>query len=211
MLHTVGRRWIAPVEMCTETQYPCKVMISFHASLCKWMPSPGQSSWFLFVVSTAKMPQYVRGLVGNLTILLFISFGYRKPKVGREYMVNVFNGFINAWFDYWFLQISISYGYAGIWEWLNFFLVFCITIFPEQAQNKNKVGIKTTFLLMMKILKAKGPTQARFRLGRDERIFWKAVNNKRNYLNIWVVEETSKATQLRLTTSCVATWDTMVQ
>jgi len=95
-------------------------------------------------------------------------------------------------------------------DW-NFFLVFCITIFPEQAQNKNKVGIKTTFLLMMRILKAKGPTQARLRLGRDERIFWKAVNNKRNYLNIWVVEETSKLTQLRLTTSCVATWDTMVQ
>jgi len=32
-------------------------------------------------------------------------------------------------------------------------LVFCITIFPEQAQNKNEVEIKTTFLLMMKILK----------------------------------------------------------
>jgi len=25
------------------------------------------------------------------------------------------------------------------------FLVFCITIFPEKAQNENKVGIKTTF------------------------------------------------------------------
>jgi len=49
-------------------------------------------------------------------------------------------------------------------------LVFCITIFPEEAQNKDEVGIKTTFLLM-KILKAKGPTQARLRLGRDERIF----------------------------------------
>jgi len=51
------------------------------------------------------------------------------------------------------------------------FLVFCITIFPEEAQNKNKVGTKATFLLMMKILKAKGPTQARLHLGRDERIF----------------------------------------
>jgi len=51
------------------------------------------------------------------------------------------------------------------------FLVFCITIFPEKAQNKNKGGIETTFLLMMKILKAKGPTQVRFRLGRDEMIF----------------------------------------
>ena len=71
-----------------------------------------------------------------------------------------------------------------------FGVFFCITIFPEEAQNKNKVGIKTTFLLMMKILKAKGPTQARLRLGRDEGIFWKAVNNKRNYLNRWVVEGT---------------------
>jgi len=51
------------------------------------------------------------------------------------------------------------------------FLVFCIAIFPEQAQNKNKVGIKTTFLLMMKILKAKSPAQVRFRLGQNERIF----------------------------------------
>jgi len=58
-------------------------------------------------------------------------------------------------------------------------LVFCITIFPEQAQNKNEVGIKTTFLLMMKILKAKSPTQVRFRLGRDKRIFEKhEVTNK---------------------------------
>jgi len=30
------------------------------------------------------------------------------------------------------------------------FLVFCITIFLEKTQNKNKFGIKTTFLLMMK-------------------------------------------------------------
>jgi hypothetical protein len=50
---------------------------------------------FLFVASTAKMPQYVRDLVGNLFIPFF-SFGHRELKVGREYMVNVFNGFINA-------------------------------------------------------------------------------------------------------------------
>jgi len=53
-----------------------------------------------------------------------------------------------------------------------FFGFFCITIFPEEAQNKkNKVAIKATSILMMKILKARGPTQIRFRLGRDERIF----------------------------------------
>jgi hypothetical protein len=43
----------------------------------------------------AKMPQYVRDLIGSLFILFF-SFGHREFKVGREYMVNVFNGFINA-------------------------------------------------------------------------------------------------------------------
>jgi len=42
------------------------------------------------------LPEYVRDLGEGLFILLFISFGYRKLKVGREYMVNVFNGFINA-------------------------------------------------------------------------------------------------------------------
>jgi len=52
------------------------------------------------------------------------------------------------------------------------FLVFCITIFPEEIQNKNKVAIKATFILMMKILKARSPTQIRFRLGRDESIFF---------------------------------------
>jgi len=56
-----------------------------------------------------------------------------------------------------------------------FFLVFCITIFPEEAQNKNKVAIKATSILMMKILKARSPTQIRFRLGRDERIFLKSI------------------------------------
>jgi len=51
------------------------------------------------------------------------------------------------------------------------FFFFCITIFPEEAQNKNKVAIKATFILMMKILKARSPAQVRFRLGWDERIF----------------------------------------
>jgi len=41
------------------------------------------------------MPQYARDLGGGLFILLF-SFRYKELKVGREYTVNVFNGFINA-------------------------------------------------------------------------------------------------------------------
>jgi len=62
------------------------------------------------------------------------------------------------------------------------FLVFCITIFPEQAQNKNKVGIKTTFLLMMEKHEAKSPTQVHFRLRRDERIFLKHMKQQTNAL-----------------------------
>jgi len=42
------------------------------------------------------MPQYARDLVGNLFIRFFFGFGYKELKVGREYMVNVFNGFIDA-------------------------------------------------------------------------------------------------------------------
>jgi hypothetical protein len=41
------------------------------------------------------MPQYARDLVGSLFILFF-SIGDKELKVGREYMVNVFNGFIDA-------------------------------------------------------------------------------------------------------------------
>jgi hypothetical protein len=41
------------------------------------------------------MPQYVRDFIGSLFILFF-SFGQKELKVGREYMVNVFNGFITA-------------------------------------------------------------------------------------------------------------------
>jgi len=82
-------------------------------------------------------------------ILLFFILGHKEFKVEREYRVKVFNGFINAWFDYWLLQISIGYDYADTEIKEEFFWVFfCITIFPEEAQNENKVGIKTTFLLM---------------------------------------------------------------
>ncbi|RHN66160.1 hypothetical protein MtrunA17_Chr3g0087801 [Medicago truncatula] len=42
------------------------------------------------------MPQYARDLIGSLFTFLFFSFGYKELKVGREYMVIVFNGFINA-------------------------------------------------------------------------------------------------------------------
>jgi hypothetical protein len=35
MLYTEGRRGVAPVEMCIEARYPCTVMITSHASLCR--------------------------------------------------------------------------------------------------------------------------------------------------------------------------------
>jgi hypothetical protein len=41
------------------------------------------------------MPQYTRDLIRSI-FSLFFSFGYKELKVGREFMVNVFNGFINA-------------------------------------------------------------------------------------------------------------------
>jgi hypothetical protein len=33
---------------------------------------------------------------GVSSFSFFFSFGYKELKVGKEYMVNVFNGFINA-------------------------------------------------------------------------------------------------------------------
>jgi len=49
----------------------------------------------LFAALTAKMPQYVRDIFGSLFILFF-GFGYKELKVGRNYMVNVLKGFIDA-------------------------------------------------------------------------------------------------------------------
>jgi len=53
-----------------------------------------------------------------------------------------------------------------------FFGFFVLPFFQKKHRNKNKVAIKATFILMMKILKARSPTQIHFRLGRDERIFF---------------------------------------
>ncbi len=54
-----------------------------------------------------------------------------------------------------------------------FFLFFVLPFFQKKHKIKyNKVGIETTFLLMMKIRKAKSPKQVHFRLGWDERIFF---------------------------------------
>jgi len=53
----------------------------------------------------------------------------------------------------------------------NFWFVV-LPFFQKKHKIKNKVAIKATFILMMKILKARSPTQIRFRLGRDKRIFF---------------------------------------
>jgi len=58
-------------------------------------------------------------------------------------------------------------------------LVFCITIFPEKAQNKIRQSRdQDDFLLMIPIHKAKIPTQVHFRLRRDKRIFKKYKTRK---------------------------------
>jgi len=64
-------------------------------------------------------------------------------------------------------------------------LVFCITIFPEKAQNKIKQSRdQDDFLLMMPIHKAKSPTQVHFRLGRDKRIFEKYKTSKQTLFEL---------------------------
>jgi len=56
-------------------------------------------------------------------------------------------------------------------DWRRIFLVFCITIFPQKAQNKNKVGIKTTFLLMMENTWSKKP---------DTKALFEQMSSRRN-------------------------------
>ena len=122
---------VAPVEACTEVRYPCKAngsipCQSLNVIFCI-------TFWHVFAVSTAK-----NALVGNIShweafILLFFILGHKEFKVEREYRVKVFNGFINAWFDYWFWQVNKHYDYANMWKWLKKFLVFCITIFSRKS------------------------------------------------------------------------------
>ena len=64
------------------------------------------------------------------------------------------------------------------------FFVFCITIFPEKAQNKIRQSRdQDDFLLMIPIHKAKSPTQGHFRLGREKRIFKSIKQANKHYLN----------------------------
>jgi len=53
----------------------------------------------------------------------------------------------------------------------EFFWFFVLPFFQNKHKIKTKLGSKRPFLLMMKILKARSPTQVRFRLGQDKRIF----------------------------------------
>jgi len=127
-----GKEGVAPVELCTWS-----MMATTPASLCKWMPLSGLSSWyFCFRLRRLRCPSRREISSGTSSSSFFSSSGHRELKVGREYAFNMFNGFTNAWFDYWFWQVSISYDYADISEWSKKFLVFCITIFPEKHKIK---------------------------------------------------------------------------
>jgi len=89
------------------------------------------------------------------------------------------------WF--WCWQVSISYDYANIWEWLKgifyySFLVLCFTIFPEQAR-KNEVGIETTlFINDGKYLKKKALHKFTFVSGGTKGHFLKS-SKQLTYLN----------------------------
>jgi len=62
------------------------------------------------------------------------------------------------------------------------FNVLCITNFQEKAQNKNKVGIKTTFLLMMTVLKAKSLHKFTVVSGRTKGYFLKSEKQQTNII-----------------------------
>jgi len=140
MLYTEKRRGIAPVEMCTEAQYPRKVMISSHASLWEWMPSSGQSSFVCLQLWRLRCPSMWEILAGVSSFSSSAS-DTRNSKLEESTRLMCSTGLLMH-------DLIIDFDMYKLWlcryDWK--FLVFCITIFPEQAQNKNKVGIKTTFL-----------------------------------------------------------------
>jgi len=135
---------LAPVEVC-----PWSMMLASRASLCKWMPFSGHSSWY-FCFRLWRLGCSSRREISSGTSSSSSSsgFGHKEFKVGSEYTVNMFNGFINAWFDYWFWQVSISYDYAVLRMIKEkFFLVFLVLPFFQNKHKKNKVGIETTLFI----------------------------------------------------------------
>jgi len=125
---------------------------------------------------------------------IFLSFSLRckELKVGREHRVKVFNEFTNAWFC-WFWQVNKYYDYADIGKRkLYIFWFFVLPFFQKKHKIKQiKVGIKTTFLFMMKIRKEKALNKFTFVSGGTKGFFfWKTENNTQIYYsNKRVVEK----------------------
>jgi len=105
MLYTEGRRGIAPVEMCIVARCLCKVTISSHASLCKWMPSSGQSSWLLFVALTAKMPNMWEVLSGISSFSSLSASDTGNSKLEESTWSMCSTGLLMHDLDYWFWQV----------------------------------------------------------------------------------------------------------
>jgi len=151
---------------------------------------------FLFRFWRLRCPSRRETSSGSSSSSSSSSFGHKELKVGREYRVNVFNKFINAWFDYWFWQVSISYDYAVLRMIKEIFLVFCITIFSEKAQNKIKHGgIKTTFYWWCQFIKQKALHKFAFVSGGTKGFLKSIKEANKHHLNNWAVEGTPITTQ----------------
>ena len=96
MLYTEGWWGVAPVEVCTEVQYPCKAKGSIR---CQSIVNECHLLDNLLICICSIDGQNVP--VGDIShwetfILLFFNLRHKELKVERGYKVKVFNGFINA-------------------------------------------------------------------------------------------------------------------
>jgi len=156
----------APVRV-----YTWSMMVASCASLCKWMPLSGHSSWyFCFWLRRLRCPSRRENPIWNFFIFLF--FGYRELKVGREYMVKVFNGFINAWFDFFTLTSKYKLWLCSYFRIIKKFLVFLMLPFFRNKHKRDSRD-RNDLLLMMENTWSKKPyiSSLSSRAGRKD--FWK--------------------------------------
>jgi len=145
MLHTGGKSGIAPVEMCTIAWYPCEVTISSHASLCTWMLSSGQSSWFLFVFSTAKMPSMWEVLSGISSFSSLSASDAGNSKLEESTWSMCSTGLLMH-------DLIIDFNMYKLWlcRYLRmieeeFFWFFVLPFFQNKHKIKTKSGFKRLF------------------------------------------------------------------
>ena len=143
LLYTEGRRGVCP---CWRVYLKCDthwwhLMWAFVGE-CHLLENP---LIFVLQFQWLRCPSRREISLGNFFILLLL-FGYWELKVGRERRVKVFNGFINAWFDFSKYMNLWLCRYLGMIKEEEKYCGFLYYHFFQKKQKiKDKVGNKATF------------------------------------------------------------------